>query len=190
MEHHGILRHFAGCAQVRHLRDGSYFFCCGSIFVGMGYLDHGALCHAVGQEVGGAVDEDRGFQGVGPVVVVCQTAHGGFDASNHHRHIGKEFFQDSGIDVGGIVGAESKCAAWGVGVVVTQAPCGGVVVDHGIHHSGGDSEKKSRCAELAEVAQVVAPVGLWYYSHPPTFGFEHSPYNGGAERGVVDIAIA
>ena len=55
-----------------------------------GYLLHDALAHAVDQQVGTAVDEDRGFERILPVVVVGEPPQRRFDAAHHHRRAGIE----------------------------------------------------------------------------------------------------
>ncbi len=47
----------------------------------IGDLHDGALPHAVGDEVGARIHEDRAFERVGPVVIVSQAAQARFDAA-------------------------------------------------------------------------------------------------------------
>ena len=119
-----------------------------------------------------------------------QAAHGGLDAGHDDGHVGVELFQYSRVYVCRPIGAESCLSAGGVGVVVTQTACGCVVVHHTVHSAGGDAEEKSGGAELAEVAQVVAPVGLRDDGHFVPRRLQRPPDDSSAERGVVDVGIA
>ena len=125
-----------------------------------------------------------------PVVVVRQSSQRGLDARNHHRHIGEELLEDVGIDDGGVVGPLSGACVGGVGIVAATATVGGVVVHHRVHGAGAHTEEQTRAAQLAEVAQVVAPVGLRHDGHAIALRLEHAPDDRRAHRGVVDIGVA
>ena len=73
---------------------------------------------------------------------------------------------------------------------MAQTTGGGIVVYHTVHHSAVDTEEKTWLPEFAEVAQVVAPVGLRDDGHTVACRLERAPYDGCAKRGVVDIGIA
>ena len=130
-----------------------------------GYLEGGALAHAVVEQVGGGVGQYAGKQTVVPIVVVRQTAHGGLYARHDDGHIGIYLFQYASVDIGGAVGTETSLSTRRVGVVVAKATGSGVVVHHTVHRPAGDSEEETRTTKLAEIAQVVAPVGLRYDGH-------------------------
>ena len=156
----------------------------------VGYLEGGALAHAVVEQVGGGVGEDAGEQTVVPIVVVRQTAHGGLDTGNDDRGVGIELLEDARVDVCGTVGSETCLAARGVGIVVTQATGSGVVVDHAVHHTAIDPEEEAWLSKLAKIAQVVAPIGLRNNGNPIASGFERAPDDGCAEGRMVDVGIA
>ena len=157
---------------------------------GTGHLLHDSLAHAVDQKVGAAVGEDRRHHRVAPVVVVGQPAQRSLDAAGDHGRVGKEPLEDPRVDRDGAVGAETRLAARRVGVVVAQAQVGRVVVDHRVHRAARDAEEQTRRAQLGEVAQVVAPVGLRHDRHPIALGFEQPSDDGGAEGRMIDIGVA
>jgi len=64
------------------------------------------------------------------------------------------------------------------------------VVHHAVHGAAGDAEEETRGAELAEVAQVVAPVGLRDDGDAESGRLERAPDDGGAERRMVDVGVA
>ena len=78
-----------------------------------------------------------------------------------------------------------------VGIVGATAACGGIVIDHGVHRSGGNAEEEPRTAEFAEITQVVLPVGLGHDSHTIAPDFKKcASYYGRTERWMVNIRIA
>ena len=64
------------------------------------------------------------------------------------------------------------------------------MVDQGVHGAGTHAEEQARSSELAEVAQVVAPVGLRHDGHLIPFVLEYARDDGHAERRMVDIGVA
>ena len=161
-----------------------------SVAQGARHLLHHPLAHAVHQQVGAAVDENRRFEAVAPVVVMRQPPQRSLDAAYDHRHVGIEPFENSSVYRDGVIGSESRLAARRVGVVAAQADVGGVVVHHRVHRSRRDAEKEPRRAQLGEVAQVVAPVGLRHDGHATPLGLQQAADHRRAERRVVDIGVA
>ncbi len=119
-----------------------------------------------------------------------QTSQRGFYASAYHRHIGIYLFENLGVDNGGIVGACAVAAAGSVGVVTATTAVGRVVVDHRVHCAGADTEEKPRLAKLAEVAQVVLPVGLGHDSHLVAVSLENAAYHCSSEGRMVNVGVA
>ena len=66
-------------------------------------------------------DRHRGFERVVPVVVMGQPPQGSFDASDDHRNVRKQPFEDLRIDLDGVIGPEPRLAAGRVGVVAPEA---------------------------------------------------------------------
>ena len=119
-----------------------------------------------------------------------QAAQRGFDASDDHRDVRIEAFEYLRVDRHGMVGAESRFAAGGVGIVMAQPQVGRVVVDHRVHRPARNSEEEPRNAQFGEIAQVVAPVGLGDDGHAVTLGLEQPSHDGRAECRMVDVGVA
>lgn len=173
-----------------HLADLAQQLGVESVAHGANHLRHYPFAHAVHQQVGAAVDENRRFEAVAPVVVMRQPPQRSLDAAYDHRHVGIEPFENSSVYRDGVIGSESRLAARRVGVVAAQADIGGVVVHHRVHRSRRDAEKEPRRAQLGEVAQVVAPVGLRHDGHATPLGLQQTADDRRAERRVVDICVA
>ena len=161
-----------------------------SVAHGAGHVDDRLVAHAVHEQVGPAVDQYRGVERVAPVVVVGQSAQRCLDAADHDGRVRVERLEDARIDGHRAVGAESGLAAGRVGVVAAQAEVGRVVVHHRIHAAGRDAEEEARFAQFAEVAQVVAPVGLRHDGHAVAFGLQQPADDRRSEGGVIDVGIA
>ena len=159
----------------------------GSQCIGNG--DVGQFSHAINEHVGRAIDEDRRPESVLPVVVMGQTPQRHLNATSHHWHVGKEPFQYFAIDDGGVVRAGTGTAVGRVSVVAALAAGGCVVVDHRVHGTGRHTEVKPWLAQLLEVAQVVAPVGLRNDGHLVAMGLQHTTDDSATHRRVVDVGI-
>src|SRR6056297_2434658 len=94
------------------------------------YIDDGALCVAVEQEVGSAVQKNRTAHLVAPVVVVGDAAQAGLDAADYQRYIAEGFPYALAVDHDRTVGSLAAFVAGCVGVIVAAFPVGGVAVDH------------------------------------------------------------
>lgn len=176
--------------QKSHLPDFAQQFGVVAVAHRGGHLLHHPLAHAVDEQVGAAVDQDRGFEPVLPVIVVGEPPQRGFDAAHDHRRVWVEPFEDARVGLDGVVGAEARRAARGVGVVAAQPLVGRVVVDHRVHRAGRHAEEETRRAELAEIAQVVAPVGLRNDGHAVALGLQQAADDRGAEGRMVDVGVA
>ena len=64
------------------------------------------------------------------------------------------------------------------------------MIHHGVHGAAGNAEEESWGTELAEVAQVVAPVGLREDGHAVACRLERPPDDRGTKRRMVDIGVA
>ena len=153
-------------------------------------LHNRPFAHAIDQHIGLAVEEDGGFEGVAPVVVVGEPPHGGFHAAKHDGRVREKLLEDARIDGRGVIGTETRLPAGGVGVVAAEPLVGGVVVDHGVHIAGGYPEEEARCAEFPEVAEVVLPVGLRQDGHAQSFALEHAPDDRRPERWMIHVGIS
>ena len=81
-------------------------------------------------------------------------------------------------------------AAWCVGIVATQSLVGGVVVEHAVDVACRNAEEQPRCTKLAEVAEVVLPVGLRNYGHAVACILQNPGYHCRTKRRMVDKSIA
>ena len=170
-----------------HIADVAYLLSLGEA---AGDLQDGDLAHAVDDHIHRSICEDGGAQAVLPVVVVGEATQRSLDAAGDDRHTGEKRAQSLAIDDCGVVGAQAGTAVGRIGVVAATAAVGSVVIHHGIHCAGRNAEEEARSAELAEVAQVVLPVGLWHNSHAVAVSLEHAANHRRAHRGVVDISVA
>ena len=64
------------------------------------------------------------------------------------------------------------------------------MVDHRVHSSCRHREEEAWLAEFLEVAEVIAPVGLWNDSHTVALSLEDATYDSSTKGGVVDVGIA
>ena len=126
---------------------------------------HRPLAHSVAQPVRTAVHQYRGHQAVGPVVIVAQAPQRRLHAAYHHRYLRPEALEYLRIDCNGPVRALSEASVWRIGIVVAEPARGRVMVDHRVHGAGVHREIQPRLPELAEVTQVVPPVGLRNHGH-------------------------
>ena len=151
---------------------------------------HGLFAHSIHQQVGTALRQDAGAYPLLPVVVVGEPSHAGFNASQYHRHIGEEAFQYLRIDDGGVLRPHVGAGVGRIGIVAAQPLVGRVFVHHRVHAACADPEEEAWTAQLLEVAQVVAPVGLGHNGHPQPFRFEDAAYDRRAKRGMVYVGVA
>ena len=173
-----------------HLRQPAQEFGIETVFHRPCHVDDGFVAHAVHEQVGAAVDEQGWMQRVAPVVVVRQAAERGLDAADDYGRIRIERLQYAGIDRHGAVGPKTCFSSRCIGIVAPQPQVGRVVVHHGVHAAARYAEEEPRLAQLAEIAQVVAPVGLRYDGHAVAFGLQQSAYYGCAECGMVYVGVA
>src|SRR5262245_32555087 len=74
-------------------------------------LNDVALAHAVDEEVGLAIQQDRPPDRVAPVVVMREPAQAGLDTARNDRHTGERLPAAMTIGQGGAVGAQANPAA-------------------------------------------------------------------------------
>ncbi len=150
----------------------------------------GLLAEAVGDEIGARVDEYGGAQTLLPVVVVGEATHRGLDASEYYGGIGPELLEYACIDYGGVLRPLVVASVGTVGVLGAEPACGGVLIDHGVHGAGGDTEEIARAPQLAEVTVVAVPVGLRHYGHAQPEALQQAPYHCRTKSGMVHIGVA
>ncbi len=122
-------------------------------------FDDRPLPHAVHQEVGLGVENDRAADLVTPIVVMGEPPQAGLDTAGDHRHAGVGFAGALAISQSGPIRSPPDPAARAVRVVVAHFAVGGVVVDHRVHVAGANGKEQPRPAERPPGFAVV-PVGL------------------------------
>ena len=155
----------------------------------VGEFDDGFLAHAVDEQVGTSIAEDALLQAVLPIVVMCQSSQGGFDAAEHDRNIGIQLLENPGIDDGGIFRTHVVTTVRTVGVLGTQAAVSCVFIHHRVHASWRNAKEQTRPAQFLEVAEVTMPVWLGDDGYFIASRLQRTTYDGRSERGVVDIGI-
>ena len=83
----------------------------------LGDLDDGVLAHAVADDVGAGVQQDRALEAVGPIVVVGEAAQARLDAAEDDGRVLVGATDEVAIDHAGMVGAQAHLAAGGVEVL-------------------------------------------------------------------------
>lgn len=159
-------------------------------FDGAGQFQHRLLPHPVAEVVRGAPVQNGGQEFVLPVVVVGQPTQGGFDAADHDRDVGIELLEDLRVDAHRIVRSLAGFSARGVSIVVPEPLPRRVVVHHGVHRPGIHAEVQPRRPELAEIAQVVPPVGLRNHRHPITETLQPTSNAGGSEGRMIHERVS
>ena len=154
------------------------------------YLCHGLLAHAIDEEVGTAIDEDRGHEPVLPVVVMGKASHGCLDATDDDGHIGVELLEDATVGDGTVVGTRPCPTLRRIGIIGTATFGGGIMVDHRVHRTRRDGEIEPRATELLKIPEIPMPIGLRHYRYAITCRFKDASQDRRSKRGVVDIGIA
>ena len=118
------------------------------------------------------------------------TAQRCLDASEHHRHIGIELFENLRIDDGRIFRAHVMTTVRAVCILGTQTACSGIFIHHRVHATWSDAEEQTRTTQFLEVAIVTMPVRLWHYGHTIACGLECASYHSSSKGRMVNIGVA
>ena len=155
-------------------------------------LQHRDLSHAVDEQIGGAVEQDRAANSVAPVIVVREAPKRRLNAADHDGHVGKELLQPASVDGRRVVGSASGRGVRRVGVTRAPLPCGRVVVDHRIHVAAGHAEEEAGPAARGEVVREArfVPPRLRNDSHAKTARGEHPGNERHTESRVIDVRVA
>ena len=117
------------------------------------------LAHAVHQQVGAAVNENRGAHCVVPVVIMCKAAERSLQTAYSYGDIPEVFAELLAVDYNCAVRALACHASCGVCVVGALSLSRSVVSYHGVDISCGHKKGVLRRTEAAEIP-VAVPVGL------------------------------
>ena len=153
-------------------------------------LQYGQFAHTVYNHIATAVEQNAAAQLVFPIIVVSEAPQRSLDAAQHHRHIGKQLFQDVRIDDGRIFRPHVVPSVGAVSVLGAQAAVSGVFVDHRVHASRRYAEEKPRTPQLLKVAKVAMPVRLRDNGNAIPLSFQQTPDNGGSKRRMIHIGVA
>jgi|GEM_PF-6339954 len=146
------------------------------------------LPHAVDKDVGAGVEEDGSPDLVGPEVVVAEPPQAGLDPPEHYRGPRHRPSGRIGVRDHSPVRPGPRPASRRVGVVRTDPVERGVVVHHRIHRPGSDADEQAGDTQ-GEEALRPRPVRLGEDTHAVAEGFQEPAYDGGPERGVVDVGV-
>ena len=152
-------------------------------------LDDGPFGVAVNQKVGTTIEQHRTAHLFRPVIVLGNAAQRRLDAANDDRRVLEGFATTLTVDDDGAVGAFSRRTARRVAVIVPNPPVRRVVVDHGIHVSGGNAEKQIWFSQGSEGVRA-GPVWLRDDADAEALRLPEPPDNRHAETGMVNIGVA
>ncbi len=99
-------------------------------FYGSREFEHRPFAHSIAEIVCRAPLQNRRQQLVLPIVIMREPAQRCLDASNHYRHVRKQFFQYLRVYAHGVVRPLAGTSVRSVGIIVAQALGGSVMVHH------------------------------------------------------------
>ena len=153
-----------------------------------GDLHRGALSHAVHQQIGGRVKQNRPAHPVVPVVIVGKSPQRRLQSADNDGCVGKGLPGPVGIYDGGPVRPEAQLAAGAV-QVLRPPPLGHRIVGHhGIQIAAADEHAVPGFSHGAKAFRVM-PVRLGQHRHAVPLPLQQPGNNGAAEAGVIDIAV-
>ena len=153
-----------------------------------GDLRRGALAHTVDQQVGGGVEQDAPAHLILPVVVVGEAPQRRLQSADDDGRVGERLPRPVGIDDGRTVGTVSHLAAGAVQIPCAAALGHRVVGHHGVQIAAADEHAVPGLAHGAERLRRV-PVRLGQNGHAVALRLQQAGDEGGAEAGVVDVAV-
>ena len=152
-------------------------------------VDNCPLAHAVDQQVGFAVQQNRTADFIAPIIVVGDTPQARLDAAGDDRHAFVGFTRSLAVGQRRSIRTKADSPARAVSVVVAHLAIGGIVVDHRVHVSRTDGEKQSRPAERAPRVTGV-PVGLAENGHAKAFTLQQPAEQCHRETRMIDVSVA
>ena len=156
---------------------------------GVSDLHDGELPHAVGNEVGAAVHQDRPAHPVLPVVIVGKTAKARLYPARDDRHVLIDAADQVAVDDDRPVGPPSHDAARGIAVPAAALLRYRIVVDHRIHIAGAHQEAEPRPAKDRYALRIL-PVRLRDDSHGIPAGLQHPADHRRPEGRVIHVGVA
>ena len=117
-----------------------------------------------------------------------EAAQGRLQPADDDGRVGERLPRPVGVDDGGAVGAVSHLAAGAVQIPCAAALCHCVVRHHGVQIAAADEHAVPGLAHGAERLRRV-PVRLGEDGHAVALRLQQTGDEGGAEAGVVDVAV-
>jgi hypothetical protein len=114
----------------------------------------------------------------------------GFYSSQNNRSVGIKLFQNFGVNNGWIIRTKTCLIVWCISIIATQTFRGSVMIYHGIHTAGCNSEKQSRTPKFLEIPKIVLPIWLRQNGYFIAIMLQNSPNYSHSETRMINIRIA
>ena len=155
----------------------------------IGDLHDGVLPHAVADQVGAGIKQDRALQLVRPIIIMSQTAKRGFDTAQHDGNVFVRAANQVAVNHRRAIGPKAHLAAGRERIGAAMLLGNRIVVHHRIHVAGGNQESQSGLSQNRD-AFGVAPIRLADHADLIVVRLEQPRDDGHAERRVVDVSVA
>ena len=148
----------------------------------------GVFAHAVNEQVGLRVENERAADLIVPVVVVRKAAQACLQSADDDGNVAEGLAAAVGVYDGRAVGAKTHAAAGGVEVLRAALFCRRVVRDHRVNVAAADHHAVARTAHRAESVRAV-PVRLGEHGHAVALGLQNTRDDRCAEARMVNIGV-
>ena len=148
----------------------------------------GVFAHAVNEQVGLRVEDERAADLIVPVVVVRKAAQARLQSADDDGQVAEGLAAAVGVHDRRAVGPQTHFAAGGVEVLIAVLFRRRVVRDHRVDIAAADHHAVARAAHRAEGVGAV-PVRLGEHRHAVALVLQHARNDGRAEARVVDVGI-
>ena len=152
------------------------------------YFHNALFAHAIHEKIRLGVQENGALHGVGPIVIVPQTAEAGLDAADEDGYILVGLADQVAVDNGGVVRPLAHDATGGEGVGLSAVVGNGVVVHHRVHVAAADQKAQPGAAKDVDGLGIF-PVRLRDDAHAVAVIFQDPADDGMAEGRVVYIGV-
>ena len=145
--------------------------------------------HSVRNQIRTRIEKNGAAYLAGPVIVMCQTAERCLDAAEDHRCMFIRSPDQIAVHGNRAVRPFSHHAARCKSIDFSVLFRHSIMIDHGIHISGGDKKAKTRFTENRN-AVLVLPVRLGDDADGIAVRLKHAADDRRAERGMVHVGIS
>ena len=152
-------------------------------------LHDAALPHAVGNQVRACFQKDRSAHAVRPVVIVGHAPQACLQSSENKGCLFKGSADQVAVDHDCVVRPFSHHTARAESIAAAMFFADRVMVDHGVHISGGHQKAKTRLPQHCSTLRV-SPVRLADHSHCISSGLKNTRNNGRSETRMVHISVS